>query len=73
MCSALGNEVSSRFAEVIRGFEHLGSCGKAGCSRSSLLSDFSSQAQEITVQFTSAVNSVEIKFDNDVKTKKENW
>lgn len=51
----------------------LRSCGKAGYSRSRFLSDFSSQAQEITVQFTSAVNPVEIKFDNDVKAKKENW
>lgn len=73
--SALGNEVSSRFAEVIRGFwaPVLGSCGKAGCSRSRFLSDFSSQAQEITVQFISTVNLVKIKFDNDVKIKKENW
>lgn len=37
-----------------------------------VLSDFSSQAQEITVKFTSAANPVEIKFDYDVKTKKEN-
>lgn len=50
----------------------LGLCGKAGCSKSRFLSDFSSQAQEITVQFTSAVNPVKVKFDNDVKTKKEN-
>lgn len=50
----------------------LRSCGKAGCSRSSFLSHFSSQAQEITVQFTSALNPVEIKFDTVVKTKKEN-
>lgn len=50
----------------------LGCCGKAGCSRSRFLPYFSSQAQEITVQFTSAVNPVEIKFDYDVKKKKEN-
>lgn len=36
------------------------------------LSHFSSQAQEITVQFTSALNPVEIKFDTVVKMKKEN-
>lgn len=37
-----------------------------------ILLDFSSQAQEIAVKFTSAANPVEIKFDCDVKTKKEN-
>jgi len=51
----------------------LGSCAKAECSRSRFLSDLSSQAQEITVQFTSAVNPVKIKFGNDVKTEKESW
>lgn len=50
----------------------LGSCGKAGCSRSRFLSDVSSQVQEVIVQFTTAVNPVEIKFDNDVKMRKEN-
>lgn len=50
----------------------LGYCGKAGCFRSRFFSHFSSQAQEITVQFTSALNPVEIKFDTVVKMKKEN-
>lgn len=55
---------------MIRGFEH--QCWDPVQRLDILGADFSSQAQEIAAQFTSAVNPVETKSDNDIKRRKKN-